>query len=51
MSAAQTTKQVSGMQAVGDEAIVVDKLTKSYGSQRVVDQLQFTVHRGEVEKG
>src|SRR6266567_7447376 len=53
MSAAQTTKQVinqqvSGMQAVGDEAIVVDKLTKSYGSQRVVDQLQFTVHRGEV---
>src|SRR2546426_9476562 len=50
---AQTTKQMvnqqgSGMQAVGDEAIVVDKLTKSYGSHRVVDQLQFTVHRGEV---
>src|SRR5437773_1794537 len=50
---AQTTKQmvnrpVSGMQAVGDEAIVVDKLTKSYGSQRVVDQLQLTVYRGEV---
>src|SRR5216110_874815 len=50
---AQTTKQmvnrpVSGMQAVGDEAIVVDKLTKSYGSQRVVNRLHFTVYRGEV---
>jgi ABC-2 type transport system ATP-binding protein len=46
---AQTiNQQVSGMQAAGDEAIVVDKLTKSYGSQRVVDQLQFTIHRGEV---
>src|SRR5258708_31473364 len=50
---AQTTAQMinqqgSGMQAAGDEAIVVDKLTKSYGSQRVVDQLQFSVHRGEV---
>jgi len=41
-------RQVSGIQAAGDEAIVVDKLTKSYGSQRVVDQLQFSVHRGEV---
>jgi len=50
---AQTTAQMinqqgSGMHAAGDEAIVVDKLTKSYGSQRVVDQLQFSVHRGEV---
>src|SRR6266705_1852955 len=50
---AQTTAQVinqqgSGMQSAGDEAIVVDKLTKSYGSQRVVDQLQFSVHRGEL---
>src|SRR6266568_4293486 len=50
---AQTTAQMinqqgSGMQSAGDEAIVVDKLTKSYGSQRVVDQLQFSVHRGEV---
>ena len=46
---AQTiNQQGSGMQAAGDEAIVVDKLTKSYGSLRVVDQLQFTVHRGEV---
>src|SRR6266478_5727062 len=50
---AQTTtymvnKQVPVTQAPADEAIVVDKLTKSYGSQRVVDQLQFSVHRGEV---
>src|SRR6266567_8420466 len=30
------------------EAIVVDNFTKSYGSRRVVDQLQFTVHKGEV---
>lgn len=33
---------------LGHEAIVVDNLSKSYGSKRVVDQLQFTVHRGEV---
>ncbi len=32
----------------GDEAIVVENLTKSYGSNRVVDQLYFTVHQGEV---
>jgi ABC-2 type transport system ATP-binding protein len=31
-----------------DAAIIVDKLTKSYSSHRVVDQLQFTVHKGEV---
>lgn len=31
-----------------DTTIVVDKLSKSYGSHRVVDQLQFTVHKGEV---
>src|SRR5713101_5990804 len=46
---AQTiNQQGGGMQAAGDEAIVVDKLTKSYGSNRVVDQLQFTIHRGEI---
>src|SRR5258708_8440389 len=32
----------------GNEAIVGDNLTKTYGSHKVVDQLQFTVHRGEV---
>jgi ABC-2 type transport system ATP-binding protein len=31
-----------------DEAIVVDNFSKSYGSQRVVDHLQFSVQRGEI---
>ena len=31
-----------------DEAIVVDSFSKSYGSHKVVDSLQFTVHTGEV---
>jgi ABC-2 type transport system ATP-binding protein len=31
-----------------DEAIVVDNFSKSYGSNRVIDHLHFTVHRGEV---
>lgn len=49
----QTTAQMAGDQAQktpepGNEAIVVDNLTKTYGSHKVVDQLQFTVHRGEV---
>src|SRR6266581_2674169 len=30
------------------EAIIVDNFSKSYGSSRVVDHLQFTVQRGEV---
>lgn len=32
----------------GNEAIVVDHFSKSYGPVRVVDNLQFTVQRGEV---
>ncbi len=32
----------------GNEAIVVDHFTKSYGSVRVVDDIQFSVQRGEV---
>lgn len=46
---AQTTQmaQVASSTA-SDEAIVVDNFSKSYGSRRVVDQLHFTVHRGEV---
>ena len=48
----QTTTQKANLQAhdtrANDEAIVVDNFSKSYGSQRVVDQLHFTVHRGEV---
>ncbi len=34
--------------APADEAIVVENFSKSYGSNRVVDQLQFTVQRGEI---
>src|SRR6266568_1718257 len=49
----QTTNQKAAMQAQGtpaqgEGAIVVDNLSKSYGARRVVDQLHFTVHRGEV---
>src|SRR5690242_4800395 len=29
-------------------AIIVDNFSKSYGSNRVVDHLQFTVQRGEI---
>ena len=43
-----TNKQVQTPQAPGDETIVVDKFSKIYSSRRVVDQLQFSVHRGEV---
>jgi ABC-2 type transport system ATP-binding protein len=41
-------KQVQGLQALADEAIVVENFTKIYGPNRVVDQLQFTVHWGEI---
>jgi ABC-2 type transport system ATP-binding protein len=48
----QTTQManelVQGVQAQDDDAIVVDNFTKSYGSNRVVDHLTFTVHQGEV---
>ena len=48
----QTTTQKANLQAHGtranDDAIVVDNFSKSYGSHPVVDQLHFTVHRGEV---
>src|SRR5260370_4925620 len=39
---------VQGVQAKDDDGIVVDDFTKSYGSNRVVDHLTFTVHQGEV---
>ncbi len=50
---AQTTTRAAGApaQAAADAraaAIVVEKLIKSYGSQRVVDELTFSVQRGEV---
>ena len=49
----QTTKQKTSLQAAGslalaEEAIVVDNFSKSYGSRQVVNQLQFTVHNGEI---
>jgi len=49
----QTTIQKASLYAqgtlvVGEEAIVVDNLSKNYGSRRVVDQLHLSVHRGEV---
>src|SRR5947209_17001051 len=47
----QTTAQQTASQAqatLSGEVIVVDNFSKSYGSLRVVDHLQFTVHQGEV---
>src|SRR5260370_932698 len=41
-------KQVPEPGTPADEAIVVKNFTKSYGSNRVVDELQFTVQRGEI---
>jgi len=43
----QQNKQVRA-QIRESEAIVVDNFSKSYGSNRVVDHLQFTVQRGEI---
>ncbi len=43
-----TNKLIQMSQATDDADIVVDKLSKIYNSSRVVDHLQFTVHRGEV---
>ncbi len=47
----QTTTQVAHQQEIafqGNEAIVVDNFSKSYGSNRVVNHLHFTVRRGEI---
>src|SRR5437868_7722913 len=43
----QQNKQVWA-QIPESEAIVVDNFSKSYGSNRVVDHLHFTVQRGEI---
>src|SRR5258707_6775368 len=53
MSAYQQTTHMANQpvqerQAPGGEAIVVENFTKSYGSNRVVDHVTFTVHQGEV---
>ncbi len=47
----QTTTQVAHEQEIslqGNEAIVVENFSKSYGSNRVVNRLHFTVRRGEI---
>lgn len=45
----QTTAAATAtIQAEKDAAIVVEKLNKSYGLHRVVDELTFTVRRGEI---
>jgi ABC-2 type transport system ATP-binding protein len=43
-----TNKRVPEPGIPADEAIVIENFTKSYGSNRVVDELQFTVQRGEI---
>jgi ABC-2 type transport system ATP-binding protein len=46
----QTTAQKASSNALerGEAAIVVENFSKSYGSNRVVNHLQFNVRRGEV---
>lgn len=44
----QTTTAAPAHEVGGESAIVVDTLNKSYASQRVVDQLSFTVQEGEI---
>ncbi len=50
MQTTSRTTRPSGSTLAADthEAIVVDKFSKSYGTNKVVDTLEFTVHRGEV---
>lgn len=43
-----TTGTAPANHSTGEAAIVVENFSKSYGSQRVVDQLSLTVQRGEV---
>jgi ABC-2 type transport system ATP-binding protein len=45
---AQTTATIKAQNAKIQEAIVVENLVKNYGSLRVVDNLQFTIHSGEI---
>jgi ABC-2 type transport system ATP-binding protein len=47
----QTTTKVArerGVSLQGNEAVVVENFSKSYGSNRVVNHLHFTVQRGEI---
>jgi ABC-2 type transport system ATP-binding protein len=43
-----STYIITQTQSEGEAALVVDRLSKSYGSHRVVDDLSFTVRQGEV---
>ena len=44
----QTTTQAAELSLQGNEAIVVENFSKSYGPNRVVNHLHFTVQRGEI---
>src|SRR5574337_288831 len=44
----QPNNQVSSSNNASHAAIVVENFTKSYGPNRVVDNLQFTVQQGEI---
>lgn len=44
----QTTTQMAQRLLTGHPAIVVENFSKSYGTHRVVDHLQFSVQSGEV---
>src|SRR6266566_2169158 len=44
----KANKRVPEPGVPANEAIIVENFTKSYGSNRVVDKLQFTVQRGEI---
>src|SRR5579859_4239106 len=43
-----TAQQAPASSSPNEPAIVVDNFSKSYGPQRVVEHLHFTVERGEV---
>jgi len=45
---AQTTHNQSSMPIGNTEAVVVENFSKSYGTNRVVNALSFTVHYGEI---
>src|ERR1700692_1074408 len=48
MNTRSTTEATPNAALGADEAIVVEHFSKSYGSHKVVEDVQFTVHRGEI---
>ncbi|HLG76864.1 MAG TPA: ATP-binding cassette domain-containing protein, partial [Ktedonobacteraceae bacterium] len=44
----QTTAHTTAQPLADTEAIVVENFSKRYGANRVVNQLSFTVRRGEI---